>query len=100
MVEQDTKAPWRRPILQWLFFWLNGDIDGRCFMCATPCTLNLLQVRSIGKRKHHLQQFQSKFEVEKQGPWNKLKTKKSHIDFDPRRLGLGKSKLMVLESQL
>jgi hypothetical protein len=72
-------------------------------MCATPCTLNLLLVRCIGKRKHHLQnleQFQSKFEVEKQGPWNKVKTKKSHIDFDSRHLGPINSKVMVLESQL
>ncbi len=33
----------------------------------------------MGERKHHLQnlqQFQSKFEVEKQGPWNEVKKKK------------------------
>jgi hypothetical protein len=32
----------------------------------------------MGEIKHHLQnlqQFQSKFEVEKQGPWNEVKTR-------------------------
>jgi hypothetical protein len=41
-------------------------------MCAIPFTLNLLEVRwEGGKIKYHLQnlqQFQIKFEVEKQGP--------------------------------
>ncbi len=60
--------------------------------CVQPhiCTLNLLQVRCMGEIKHHsqnLQQFQSKFEVEKQDPWNEVKTKTSCIDFDYRRLG-------------
>jgi hypothetical protein len=44
----------------------------------------------MGERKCHLQnlqQFQSKFEIEKKGPWNEVKTKKtSCIDFDYRRL--------------
>jgi hypothetical protein len=40
------------------------------------------------------------FEVEKQGPWIEVKTKKNHIDFDYRCLGFGKSKVMVHESQL
>ncbi len=58
--------------------------------CVQPhiCTLNSLQVRCIREIKHHLQnlqQFQSKFEVEKQGPWNEVKTKK-HLDFDYRCL--------------
>jgi len=47
-------------------------------MCATLCTLNFLQINCTGKRKRHLQnlqQFQSKFEVEKQGPWSEVKTK-------------------------
>ncbi len=69
----------RRLIWQWLFFGWSGDMDGRCFMCAIPCTLNLLEVRwEGGKIKYHLQnlqQFQSKFEVEKQGSWNEVKTR-------------------------
>jgi len=59
------------------FFW-NGDMDGKCFVCATTCTLNLLQVRCMGKRKCHfqnLQQFKSKFKVDRQGPWNEIKRK-------------------------
>jgi hypothetical protein len=43
----------------------------------------------MGEIKHHLQnlqQFQSKFEVEKQGPWSEIKTT-SCIDFDYRHLG-------------
>jgi len=53
------------------FFGCSGDMDEKCFMCAIPYTLNSLQVRCMGEIKHHLQnlqQFQSKFEVEKQGP--------------------------------
>jgi hypothetical protein len=53
-------------------------VDGRCFMCATACTLNSLQVKCARERKHHLQklqQFQRKFEVEKQGPWSEVETK-------------------------
>jgi hypothetical protein len=46
------------------------------------------------KRKCHLQnlqQFQSKFEVEKQGLWSEVKTKKTfHIDFDYKHLRLKK----------
>ncbi len=60
------------------FFLWNGNMDGRRFMCANPCTLNSLQVRCMGERKHHLQnlqQFQSKFELLKQGPWSEVKTK-------------------------
>jgi hypothetical protein len=55
------------------------------------------------ERKHHLQnlqQFQCKFEVEKQDPWTKIKTKTFYIDFDCKCPGLGKSKVMVHESQL
>jgi hypothetical protein len=47
-------------------------------MCATPCTLNSLQVKCARERKHHLQklqQFQRKFEVEKRGPWSEVETK-------------------------
>ncbi len=72
-------------------------------MCVTPCTLNLLQVICMRERKHHLQnlqQFQCKFEVEKQDPWTKIKTKTFYIDFDCKCPGLGKSKVMVHESQL
>jgi len=46
--------------------------------CVTPCKLNSLQVKCARERKHHLQnlqQFQCKFEVEKQGPWGKVETK-------------------------
>ncbi len=63
-------------------------------MCATPCTINSLQTRCMRKRKCHLQnlqQFQSKFEVEKQGLWSEVKTKKTfHIDFDYKHLRLKK----------
>jgi hypothetical protein len=61
-------------------------MDGKCFMCATPCTLNSLQIRCTGERKCHLQnlqQFQNNFEVEKQGLWNETKNQKTFcIDFD------------------
>jgi hypothetical protein len=89
----------------------KGLFDNGCFFgdvvtwmedasCAQPhiCTLNLLQVRCRGEIKQHLQnlqQFQSKFEVEKQSSWNEVKTKTFFIDFDHRRLRLGKSKVMV-----
>ncbi len=77
-------------------------MDGRCFTSATPCTLNLLQARCMGEKKHHLQnlqQFQRKFEVEKQGPWSEVETKKSHIGFDCKYLGPMKSKVMVPKKQ-
>jgi len=51
-------------------------MDGKHFMCANLCTLKSLQIRCMREKKHHLQnlqQFQSKFEVEKQ--WSEVKTK-------------------------
>jgi hypothetical protein len=56
----------------------------------------------MGEKKHHLQnlqQFQRKFEVEKQGPWSEVETKKSHIGFDCKYLGPMKSKVMVPKKQ-
>ncbi len=83
----EEKAYLTMVVLLW-----SGDMDGRCFMCATPYTLNLLQVRCMGERKSHLQnlqQFKNKFKIEKQGPWNEIKTKNiSHY----RRLGPKKIK--------
>jgi hypothetical protein len=49
----------------------------------------------MGERKfilQNLQQFKNKFKIEKEGPWNKIKTKKSHINFNYRRLGPKKIK--------
>jgi len=44
----------------------------------------------MGKRNYHLQnlqEFQSKFEVEKQGLWSEVETKKTfNIDFDHKHL--------------
>jgi hypothetical protein len=46
----------------------------------------------MGEKNRHLrnlQQFQRKFEVEKQGLWSEVKTKKTfHIDFDYKHLRL------------
>jgi hypothetical protein len=39
-------------------------------------------------------------QVEKQSPWNEVKTKKSCIDFECRCLRLEKSKVTLFESQL
>jgi hypothetical protein len=68
------KGPWtfywweEKAYFTMVVFWLKWCHGWKIFMCAPPCTLNLLQVKCMGERKCHLQnlqQFQSKFEVEK-----------------------------------
>jgi hypothetical protein len=73
-------------------------------MCATPCTLNLLQVKCVGEKKMSftkvvaIQKTNLKLRNKVHGV--KQKQKISRTNFDYRRLGLEKVKVMIPENQL